>query len=109
MSPGAILESLAQLRLAPLPLAFQLLRIEGPKFADIMDLPFVASPGWQDDKRVTRTIGDTWLRARESALARVPSALAPQAWNVLLNPEHPKASEFRITEVIRFHPDSRLL
>jgi RES domain-containing protein len=108
-SPGAMLESLVQLRVSPQPLAFQLLRIEGPKLAKVIDLPVAASTGWQEDKVVTRMIGDNWLETGQSALARVPSALAPQAWNVLLNPEHPTASEFRITEVIRFHPDSRLL
>ena len=35
------------------------------------------------------------------ALARVPSAIMPNTWNFLLNPEHPEAGEIRIIEIAR--------
>jgi RES domain-containing protein len=41
-------------------------------------------------------------------LARVPSVLAPQTWNYLLNPEHPDAKMIEVAEVIKERFDNRL-
>jgi RES domain-containing protein len=50
--------------------------------------------------------GDSWIESARSAVLRVPSALLPRAWNLLLNPRHPRASDARIiaTEPFRFDP-----
>ncbi|MEO7799741.1 MAG: RES family NAD+ phosphorylase [Opitutaceae bacterium] len=40
----------------------------------------------------TVSMGDQWLRAKTSVALRVPSAVVPGAWNIILNPQHP---EFR--------------
>jgi RES domain-containing protein len=53
-------------------------------------------------------MGDLWLTTRETPLARVPSAIAPQTWNYLLNPEHPEARQVQVAEVIRERFDNRL-
>jgi RES domain-containing protein len=53
-------------------------------------------------------MGDAWLALRESPLARVPSAIAPQTWNYLLNPEHPDAKKIEVAEVVRERFDNRL-
>jgi RES domain-containing protein len=53
-------------------------------------------------------MGDAWLASRETALARAPSAIAPQTWNYLLNPEHPDAKQVQVAEVIRERFDNRL-
>ena len=37
--------------------------------------------------------GDIWLRDAKAATMRVPSALVPFAYNLLLNPHHPRAAE----------------
>jgi len=49
---------------------------------------------WSDPliHRETVSMGDDWLRAKKSVALRVPSALVPGAWNIILNPQHP---EFR--------------
>jgi RES domain-containing protein len=44
----------------------------------------------------------------ETPLVRVPSAIAPQTWNYLLNPEHPDAKQVQVAEVIREQFDNRL-
>jgi RES domain-containing protein len=53
-------------------------------------------------------MGDAWLVSLETPLARVPSAIAPQTWNYLLNPEHPDAKQVQVAEVIKERFDNRL-
>ncbi len=53
-------------------------------------------------------IGDRWLAGSRSAALRVPSALMPKAWNILLNPRHPDAEAARVTAIEPFAFDPRL-
>jgi RES domain-containing protein len=53
-------------------------------------------------------MGDAWLAEARSAILRVPSVLIPHAWNILLNPNHPDASQALISEVEPFGFDPRL-
>lgn len=39
-------------------------------------------------KEATRAYGDAWVREARSAALRVPSVVAPESFNVLLNPDH---------------------
>ena len=43
---------------------------------------------WPKSEAMTRSLGDNWLRAANALLLRVPSAIMPQTWNVLINPLH---------------------
>ena len=45
-----------------------------------------------DDPREKRQLGDEWLISRRSLLARVQSAVLPEASVVMMNPLHPAAS-----------------
>ena len=40
------------------------------------------------DRTATRAYGDRWIREARSVGLRVPSVVAPESWNVLLNPDH---------------------
>jgi RES domain-containing protein len=45
---------------------------------------------------ITRPFGDEWLTSRRSLLLRVPSAVSPLDYNIIINPEHadfPKLSK----------------
>jgi RES domain-containing protein len=54
-------------------------------------------------------IGDAWLEGGASVVLRVPSVLVPlRAFNLLLNPVHPRASEAVISERHPFAFDRRL-
>jgi RES domain-containing protein len=53
-------------------------------------------------------IGTTWAARRESLLLRVPSAVVPQEYNILINPSHPEMEHVKIIEVDDFVYDSRL-
>lgn len=50
--------------------------------------------------------GTAWLRGGGSAVLRVRSTLVPGAWNLLLNPRHPRANEAAVlaTRLYRFDP-----
>jgi len=53
-------------------------------------------------------IGTRWVRARRSAVLRVPSAVIPPESNYLLNPDHPGFPRFVHSAVERFDFDPRL-
>ncbi|MGH7550610.1 MAG: RES family NAD+ phosphorylase [Gemmatimonadota bacterium] len=54
-------------------------------------------------------IGNEWIAAGKSLGLRVPSALVPEEWNLLLNPAHRDAQSVRVREKRRFVFDRRLL
>jgi RES domain-containing protein len=62
-----------------------------------------------EDEVATRTIGDEWLALQETALLRVPSVLAPETFNVLLNPAHREAARVVVVDYREYPWDQRLL
>jgi RES domain-containing protein len=52
-------------------------------------------------------IGDRFARARRAAILVVPSALAPDECNWLLNPDHPDFKRIRVHPTERFSYDPR--
>ncbi len=109
---GALLERIVHLtdrnEEGILPRFFQLLQVSVPDEILIKPLGMLARVDWKDHSESTRNIGDAWLASLETALARVPSAIAPHTWNYLLNPEHPDAKHVVVAEVIRERFDNRL-
>jgi RES domain-containing protein len=107
---GAMLEALVHLtdREDDLPRTFTLLEVEISEALAVRDLMPLAEADCKRQQQVTQRIGDAWLASRETPLARVPSAIMPHTWNVLLNPEHPEAEGVKIANVIRERFDGRL-
>lgn len=106
--PGALLEVLVHIevtRLEDLPTHYTLLKVVGA--TSVTDCPAMPDD-WVDTPAVTRRVGDEWLSKGGTALLRVPSAIIPGVWNLLLNPLHPEASGFRIEEAMRVPFDRRL-
>ncbi|HEX3662393.1 MAG TPA: RES family NAD+ phosphorylase [Acidobacteriaceae bacterium] len=108
---GAMIEALVHLELdeTDWPQAYQLIQVEVPDSVSLEILKPTPAKTWKRSLTATRTLGDEWLRARRSALARVPSVILPETWNVLLNPEHRDAKQVRIVKTIRAEYDPRLL
>lgn len=105
---GALAEFLAHLNLEDLPSHFQLLTIEvddgvAPRQISHQSLPH----GWPANHAITRAIGDRWLRESESLLLRVPSALVPDAYNMLINPAHPDAGAMSVIKSEKVPLDDR--
>lgn len=108
---GAMLEILVHLKTRndDFPRTFTLLEIEVPDESGVVqDLMPLAETDWKDRIEMTQCVGDRWLDSRESPLARVPSAIMPHTWNILLNPEHPEAVRVRVISMIRERFNNRL-
>ncbi|MGO9209074.1 MAG: RES family NAD+ phosphorylase [Terriglobales bacterium] len=109
---GALLEVLVHLELTPdsLPSHYGLLKVEAPDAISIRTLgPADLSGAWVGDVISTRTIGDEWLASDSAVLLRVPSAIVPETFNVLLNPVHPDAGRLQVLWHEQYPWDARLL
>lgn len=107
---GALLEHVAHLMErdagGDLPRVYQMLQVSVPEECRMQSLSKLPQTDWPAHLDVTRAIGDAWLAAGDTALARVPSAILPQTWNYLLNPEHPDAKQVQVAEVIKERLDT---
>jgi RES domain-containing protein len=110
---GALVEALVHLELTPghLPKSYQLLKSEAPDELSItaVTVADLAKTDWTRDQIATRTIGDKWLASNSTAMLRVPSAIVPETFNVLLNPEHADAARVQILWHAEYPWDERLL
>lgn len=107
---AALLEVLVHLkdRDGDLPGSYNLIEVSAPKELAVTEIPAPQAEDWRQEQSQTRQLGNGWLESRQSALARVPSAILPRTWNLLLNPLHPDAGRLRIAEAIREKFDPRL-
>jgi RES domain-containing protein len=108
---GALLEALVHLELDidSLPSSYQLLKIEAPESLEMKQLSEGDLPkDWVTDHASTREAGDSWLASRETALLQVPSAIVPETFNVLLNPEHEHARQLKVLGHNKYPWDRRL-
>ncbi len=108
---GALIEILVHLELkeTELPRFYNLMKVAAADTLSIESLEIPAGDDWKKFPSITQGLGSQWLRSGRTALARVPSAIIPNTWNYLLNPEHADASLIRIVETMRVEFDSRLL
>ena len=53
-------------------------------------------------------LGSNWAESQNSLLFRVPSAVVPQEWNILVNPRHEAIKQIKIADVKAFSFDGRL-
>lgn len=103
----SVLETLVHLDSGTLPLSFVCIpvsfRLDQIEVLDRRALP----KRWMDPGALElRAIGDEWLGSRRSLALQVPSAIIPQEFNFVLNPEHPKFSTIiqKSPEDFRFDP-----
>jgi RES domain-containing protein len=108
---GALIETLVHLELdeAMLPRSYKLLKIGVPDTVRIEPIEVPAGGKWKMQTEITRRLGDQWLQSHRTDLARVPSAIAPNTWNMLLNPEHPDVGQIQVLETVLAEYDPRLL
>ncbi len=95
---GALVEVLVNLELdaARLPGNYTLLKAEAPDDIRIQRIETSTLPEhWKSDLAISRSKGDAWLASRESALLEVPSAILPETYNILMNPNHPDAAQIK--------------
>ena len=93
------MEVLVHLEFDPqrLPASYRMLKAEAPDEAQPRRITAASLPNnWRHDLVLTRSLGDEWLTARQSALLEVPSAILPETFNLLLNPRHPDAQRITV-------------
>lgn len=87
------------------------IRVEVPekliKKVESDDLPL----GWDSPEPCsdTQIFGDAWIKASNSAVLSVPSAVTKTESNLLVNPDHPDFKKLKLGLVRSFDLDSRLL
>ncbi len=66
---------------------------------------------WQEytNYAFCQVIGDTWLKGKATAVLRVPSAIIPEEYNYLINPQHPDFGRIKVHATESFGFDERLL
>ena len=80
-----------------LPTHYQLLGVDVGEGVTVLQIVENGLPeNWRQLPGESQAKGDAWLAAKESALLRVPSAIVPEAYNYLLNPEHDSARNVTI-------------
>jgi RES domain-containing protein len=106
----ACLENLVHRRSEGLDDAFRTLIIEIPDEIKIEELSISRLPkNWTSYKGQLRTkfIGDGWIKGRSSLIMKVPSAIIPEEFNYLINPNHDDFSKVKLKNVEPFHFDRR--
>jgi RES domain-containing protein len=106
---GALLETCVHTTANDVPPKYTLLAVSVGEETAIETLDTnLLDANWVEHLEGTRNIGSMWLRSRRSALLRIPSALVPATFNVLLNPLHPRAEHVRIESVYEYPFDPRI-
>ena len=79
---------------------------DATRVVEVEDLP----PDWRQHPHpdATRALGMGWIRARRHLALVVPSAVFPQARNVVLNPVHPRIGEVEVDAAVPLEIDERL-
>jgi RES domain-containing protein len=63
---------------------------------------------WQSDIDYCRDIGDAFLSSKKSLLLKVPSAIVPEEYNMMINPAHPDFKKVAILSGTKFDFDARM-
>lgn len=107
----ATLELLVHLPSPLLPKDLVAVEIHAPDDVTLEEWPAASlPPDWSaiGAPDAARSVGVEWLRSGRTLLARVPSAVVPREWNVLINPVHPELGRLRILPSQPFGFDPRL-
>ena len=109
---AALLEILVhfEIDVRDLPTRYRLLKLHAPDDLGVEEVAADDLPrDWLERTDLTRAVGDRWLQSARSALLRVPSAVVPDTFNVLLNPGHQDAGQVAVLHVSEHAIDPRLL
>jgi len=106
---GALLEACVHTSANDVPPRYTLLALGVDAHVTVESVdPSTLPPNWPEDLHKTREIGSAWLRSARTALLRIPSALVPATFNVVLNPLHAHAARVRIQSAVQYPFDPRI-
>jgi RES domain-containing protein len=105
----ALVEYLVHLDIAyaPTDLVFYPAELPDDAVENVVSIP----DGWDvsPPSRATADVGDIFVAAAKHLALRVPSAVLPFAWNVMINPDHHRFREIAFDDPVPFTIDERLL
>ena len=108
----ACLESVVHLADSALPLNRYLVELVVPQdeWRRALEVDAKNLVGWDAEPAGKASLdwGTNWLASALSVLARVPSIIVPEEFNVLVNPLHQDASKIRARKVRKWFYDARL-
>lgn len=107
----SLLEIVVHAEYSDLPLDYSYLEAEIPDsfIKTIKSLDFV-HPKWKNDgtSEEFQRLGSNWLSKKENLALKVPSAILPQEYNILVNPKHIEFKNLKIIEIQKLNLDPRL-
>lgn len=86
-----------------------LVRIEVPDTTTPIISETALPKRWQSEKEHCRRIGNEFLTKKKTLLLKVPSAIIPEEYNILINPLHPDFKQVKITSADKFEFDGSVL
>jgi RES domain-containing protein len=97
---GAMLEVLVHARIGKVPRTHVFVVADVPDDIEIERADAVSLPaGWDGPhSEVARGFGDRWMAESRTAVLLVPSVVAREEWNALINPAHPMAQRLIVSE-----------
>lgn len=105
----AVLEILVRADRKTIPLSYKLLKLSVPDTSkEIVVAENRLKRSWEDDLAYTQWMGTELLKAAESLIIKVPSAIVPEENNYLLNPAHSDYKKVKIITSSGFDFDKRL-
>ena len=105
----AVLEILVHIKSYRHPLDYHLISIELPENASVVSIDHQKlKKNWKDDAEYPQVIGDEFLKAGQSLVLKVPSAIIDTENNFIINPAHPDARKIKIRSSKNFIFDKRL-
>ena len=107
---GAMLEVLVHARIGKVPRTHVFVTADVPDQLEIEQATAGSLPaGWdRPDSEAARYFGDRWIAEGRTAVLLVPSVVAREEWNVLVNPAHPFASRIAVSDPSPVVWDERL-
>ena len=107
----AYLETLAHRKGLGFNKDFKIMVIRIPSNAEIQTVESSElSKSWRDFRNYSdcQKIGNAWFDADEKLCLKVPSAVVPENWNVVINTFHQDFKKVKLIDVLDFEPDDRL-
>ncbi|KFC20684.1 RES family NAD+ phosphorylase [Chryseobacterium sp. FH1] len=107
----AYLETLAHRKGLGFNKDFKIMVIKIPSNAEIQTVESSElSKSWRDFRNYfdCQKIGNAWFDADEKLCLKVPSAVVPENWNVVINTFHKDFKKVKLIDVLDFEPDDRL-
>lgn len=90
---------------------FRLLTVDIPDTVASTEIPLSSlEENWKEFEAFpyTQHIGNEWIREKQAAILKVPSAIISQEFNYLLNPNHPDFSKITLLANEPFVFDNRI-